>query len=168
GVEQHDVEVEASAHLHQPLVLQVLRYQDQHTAGAPGEQLAMNHQTGFDGLAQTYFVGQQYARGNPVGHFTGDVQLVRDGLGTRATQTPQRRLQQTAVVLQTVIAQGEPGQRVDLAGEQAVAGQAELDEVRQLGFRHGDRLMLGIEAVVDQQAVDILDFLNGELPALEM
>src|SRR5690606_6703931 len=28
--------------------------------------------------------------------------------------------------------------------------------------------MLGIEAVVDQQAVDILDFLNGELPAFEM
>ena len=71
-------------------------------------------------------------------------------------------------MFEAVVAQGEPGQRVDLAGEQAVAGQAELDEVRQLSFRHGDRLMLGIEAVVDQQAVDVLDFLHGELPTLEM
>ena len=168
GVEQGDVEVEAPAHFHQPLVLQVFRHQDQYAAGATGEQLAMNHQAGFDGLAQTHFVGQQYARGDTVSHFTGDVQLVGNRLGARAAQAPEGRLQQAAVVFQAVVAQGEPGQRVDLAGEQAVAGQAELDEVRQLSFRQGHRFMLGIEAVVDQQAVDVLDFLYGELPALEM
>jgi hypothetical protein len=54
-------------------------------------------------------------------------------------------------VFQGVVAQRKPGQRVDLPGEQAVAGQAELDEVRQLGFRQGDLLVLPVEAVIDQQ-----------------
>ena len=128
----------------------------------------MNHQAGLDGLAQAHFVGQQYAWGDTVGHFASDVQLVRDRLGAGATEPPEGRLQQAAVVFQAVVAQGEPGQRIDLAGEQAVAGQAELDEVRQLGFRHRDRLMLGVEAVIDQQAVDVLDLLHGQLPAFEM
>ena len=89
GVEQGDVEVETPAHFHQPLVLQVFRHQDQHAAGATGEQLAMNHQAGFDGLAQAHFVGQQDARGDAVGHFTGDVQLVGDRLSAGAAQAPE-------------------------------------------------------------------------------
>jgi hypothetical protein len=67
-----------------------------------------------------------------------------------------------------VIAQGEPGQRVDLPGEQTVAGQTELDEVRQLGFRQGDHFVLRVEAVVDQQAIDVVDFANGQFPAFEV
>ena len=89
GVEQGDVEVETPAHFHQPLVLQVFRHQDQHAAGATGEQLTMDHQAGFDGLAQAHFVGQQYARGDAVGHFTGDVQLVGDRLSAGAAQAPE-------------------------------------------------------------------------------
>jgi len=77
-------------------------------------------------------------------------------------------LQLAAGVFQGVIAQREPGQRVDLPGEQTVAGQAELDEVRQLGFRQGDLLVLPIEAVVDQQAVDGRRLLARSFPAFEM
>ena len=34
-IEQRNIQVEASAHFHQPLVLEVFRYQDQHPARAP-------------------------------------------------------------------------------------------------------------------------------------
>ena len=71
-------------------------------------------------------------------------------------------------MFQGVVAQGEPRQRIDLPGEQAVAGQAELDEVGQLGFRQGDDLVLSVEAVVDHQAVDVVDLAHGHLPAFEM
>ncbi|MOA12112.1 hypothetical protein D3C78_1320810 [compost metagenome] len=128
----------------------------------------MDHQAGFDGFAQAHFVGQQNPWRDTVGDFAGNVQLVRDRLRTHAAQAPKGGLQLTAGVFQGVITQGEPGQRVDLAGEQTVAGQAELDEVRQLGFRQGARLVLGVEAVIDQQAVDILDLAHGQLPPFEM
>jgi hypothetical protein len=71
-------------------------------------------------------------------------------------------------VFQGVVAQAEPRQRVDLPGEQAVAGQAELDEVRQLGFRQGARLVLPVEAVIDHQPVDVVDFAHGHFPAFEV
>lgn len=167
-VEQRDLQVEAAAHFHQPLVLEVFRHQDQHAVGAARQQLAMDHQTGFDGLAQTYFVRQQYARRDTVGDFTGNVQLVGDRLCAHAAQAPQRGLQLAAGVFQGVITQGEPGQRVDLAGEQTVAGQTELNEVRQLGFRQGDRFVLRVEAVIDHQAVDVVDLLDSHLPAFEV
>jgi hypothetical protein len=91
-VEQRDLQVEAAAHFHQPLVLQVFRHQDQHAVGAARQQLAMDHQAGFDGLAQAHFVGQQNARRDAVGDFAGDVQLVGDRLRAHAAQAPQRRL----------------------------------------------------------------------------
>ncbi len=168
AVEQGDLQVEAPAHLHQPLVLEVFRDQDQHAAGAAGEQLAMDDQAGLDGLAQAHFVGQQDARRHAVGDFAGDVQLVGDGLGAGAAQAPQRGLEQAGAVFESVVAQGEPGQRVDLPGEQTVAGQAELDEVRELGFRQGALLVLRGEAVVDQQAFALLDLADGHLPAFEV
>lgn len=87
-VEQGHLQVEAPAHLHQPLVLEVFRDQDQHPPGAAGEQLAMDDQAGLDGLAQAHFVGQQDARRHAVGDFAGDVQLVGDRLA-RAPPRPQ-------------------------------------------------------------------------------
>ncbi|MNN04784.1 hypothetical protein D3C81_1175190 [compost metagenome] len=149
-------------------MLQVLRHQDQHTAGTAREQLAVDHQAGLDGLAQAHFIGQQYPWGNTVGDFAGDMQLVGDRLGAGAAQAPQRGLQLAAGVFQGVVAQREPRQRVDLSGEQAVAGQTELDEVRQLGFRQGAGLVLPVEAVVNQQAVDVIDLANGQFPAFEV
>ena len=168
GVEQADLQIEAPAHFHQPLVLEVFRNEDQGAAGTAGEQLAVQDQAGFDGLAQTHLVGQQHSRAGAVGHLAGDVQLVGDRLGAGTTQAPQRGLQQARAVFEAVVAQGEPAARVDLPGEQAVAGQAELDEVGQLGFRQAAGLLLGVDAVVDQQAVDVLDFLHGQLPAFEV
>ncbi|MCY1401764.1 hypothetical protein D9M71_168870 [compost metagenome] len=168
GIVQGNLQIEAATHLHQPLVLEVFRNQDQHAVGAAGDELAVDDQAGFDGLAQAHFVGQQNARRNAVGHLAGDVQLMGDGLCAGAGETPEGRLQQARAVLQGVIAQGEPLVRVDLAGEQAIVGQAELDEVVQLGFREGAALILGSDAVIDEQAVDILDFLDVEFPAVEV
>ncbi|MNG35107.1 hypothetical protein D3C84_1217720 [compost metagenome] len=70
-------------------MLQVLWNQDQYTAGTAGEQLTMDHQAGFDGFAQAHFVRQQYPRGNTVGYFASDMQLVGNRLGTGAAQAPQ-------------------------------------------------------------------------------
>nr|GFA26240.1 hypothetical protein [Tanacetum cinerariifolium] len=138
GVEQRDLQVEAAAHFDQPLVL------------------------------QTDFVRQQYAGRDTVSDLTGDVQLVRDRLCAHAAQSPQRGLQLTAGVFEGVVTQGEPRQRVDLPGEQTVGGQAELNEVRQLGLWQGHRLVLRVQAVIDQQAVDVVDFTDGHLPVFEM
>ncbi len=149
-------------------MLEVFRDQDQHTLGAARQQLAMDHHAGFDGFAQAHFVREQNARGDAVGDFTGDMQLVRDGLRAHAAQAPQRGGQLFALVFQGVVAQLEPVQRVDLAGEQAIAGEAELDEVRQLGFWQGAGFALCGQTVIDQQAVDILDFAHGHLPAFEV
>ena len=168
GVEQRHLQVEAPAHFYQPLVLKVLRHQDQYSAGPARQQLAVNDQASLDGLAQAHFVGQQYPRRAAVGDFAGNVQLVSDWLSAATAQPPQRRLHLLAGVLQCVVAQAEPRQRVDLPGKQAVAGQAELNEVRQLGFRQGARLVLPVEAVVDHQPVDVLDLAYGQLPAFEV
>ncbi len=167
-VEQRHFQVEAATHLDQPLVLQVFRDYDQYTVGAATEQLAVNHQACFDGFTQAHFVGQQNPWGDTVSDFTGNVQLVRDRLRTHATQAPQRRLQLTAGVFEGVVAQREPGQRVDLPGKQAVTGQTELDKVRQLGFWQGNGFVSLVEAVVDHQTVDVLDFAHGHLPAFEV
>ncbi len=67
GVEQGELQVEAAAHFHQPLVLQVLRHHDQHPANAAGLQLAVQNQARLDGLAQAYLVGQQDAGRHAVG-----------------------------------------------------------------------------------------------------
>ncbi|MNQ89895.1 hypothetical protein D3C85_1052180 [compost metagenome] len=96
------------------------------------------------------------------------MQLVRDRLRAHAAQAPQRGLQLLAGELQGAVTQGEPGQRIDLPGEQTVAGQTELNEVGQLGFRQGDALALPVETVVNQQAVEVVDFLHGQLPAFEV
>ena len=128
----------------------------------------MNHQAGFDGLAQAHFVSQQYAWRNAVCDFTGDVQLVSNRLRTHATQPPQRRLQLAAGVLEGVITQRKPGKRVNLPGEQTVARQAELNEVRQLGFWQGHDFVLLVETVIDHEPVDIFDFAHGHFPAFEV
>ncbi|MNT66297.1 hypothetical protein D3C72_2043550 [compost metagenome] len=128
----------------------------------------MDHQAGFDGFTQADFVCQQYPWCDTVSDFTGNVQLVGDRLRTYATQAPERGLQLAAGVFQGVVTQREPGQRIDLPGEQTVAGQTELDEVRELGFRQGHRFVLRVEPVVDQQAVDVVDFAHGHLPAFEV
>ncbi len=89
-------------------MLEVFRDQDQHAAGAARQQLAMDHQTGFDGFTQAHFVGQQNAWRNAVCNFTSDVQLVGDRLCAHATQAPERGLQLTAGVLERVVAQRKP------------------------------------------------------------
>ncbi|MNF60298.1 hypothetical protein D3C84_419120 [compost metagenome] len=167
-VEQRNLQVEAAAHLDQPLVLEVFRDEDQHAVGAAREQLAMDHQTGLDGFTQTHFVRQQNSRRDAVGDFASNVQLVRDWLSAYATQAPERRLQLAAGVFEGVVTQREPRQRVDLPGEQTVAGQTELNEVRQLGFRQGDGFVLPVETVIDHQPVDVVDLLHGHLPTFEV
>ena len=57
------------------------------------EQLLMDDHARFDGLAQTYLIGQQHARGVAMTHFMGDIELVRDqaDLATGQTASQLRR-----------------------------------------------------------------------------
>ena len=165
GVEQGELQVEAAAHFHQPLVLQVLRHHDQHPANAAGLQLAVQNQARLDGLAQAYLVGQQDAGRHAVGDVARNMQLVADGLRAYAGQAQQRRALDAAKVAQAFKAQAEPGQRVDLAGKQAVAGQAKLDEVIQHGFREAGVFAIFAQTMIDQQAIGLADVADYQLPA---
>ena len=153
GIEQCELQIEATAHLDQPLMLQVLRYDDQHATDAAGLQLAMQDQAGFDGFAQTHFVSQQHAWRHAVGNVAGDMQLMADRLGAYSGQAKQRRALDAAEMAQAFKAQAEPGQGVDLAGEQTIAGQPELNEIVQHGFGKGGRGAVVPQAGVGQQTI---------------
>ncbi len=88
-IENRKMQIEAAQHFHQPLVDQRFRYHDQHTAGALGEQLLMQNQSGLDGLAQSDLIGQQHTGRITACHFTGDVKLVREQAGAGTGQTIQ-------------------------------------------------------------------------------
>ncbi|MNP45573.1 hypothetical protein D3C76_1395040 [compost metagenome] len=49
-VKEGEAQVEATQHLHQPLVLQGFRHHDQHALGRAGEQLLMQNHPCFDGF----------------------------------------------------------------------------------------------------------------------
>ena len=87
---------------------QAFRHDQHDPVCASGEQLAVDDQAGFDGLAQTYFVRQQHAGRHPVGDLMANMQLVGNGRNARAAQPPQRALLLFAAMLQALIAQGEP------------------------------------------------------------
>ena len=89
-----------------------------------------------------------------------------DGLDARADQAPESALLLTAALLQAVVAQGEPVQRVHLAGQQTVAGQTKADEVGQLCFRQAAIPVVLVEAMVGQQSVLLLHFAHGHAPAV--
>ncbi len=61
--------------------------------------------------------------------------------------------------------QAEPGQRVNLAGEQSITGQAELDEVVQHSLREAGAFAVFAQALIHQQAIGFADVADHQLPA---
>ena len=149
-VEQRKAQVEASLHLDKPLVLQVLGDHDQHALDPAGLQLAMDNQAGLDGLAQAHFVCEQYPGCYAVGHIAGNVELMFNRLCAHAGKAQQGGALDAAVVTQTFVSQAEPGQGIDLAGKQTVAGEAKLYEVVEHGFGKFCRLVVFLQPAVDQ------------------
>ena len=67
---------------------------------------------------------------------------------------------------QAFIAQAEPGKGINLAGEQPVAGQAELNEVIQHGFAEFVRAAVLTQALVLQQTILLADIAYRQSPTL--
>ena len=151
-VEDAESQVEAAQQLHQPLMHQRIGHQDQHPVGASGEQLVMQDQTGLDGLAQADLVRQQHPGGGPIGHFMGDIELVGDQIDASAGQPQKGGLFQATQVLQGLIAQVEPVQGIDLAGQQPVLGFVEADEIAQLALIQASLAAVAAPAPVGEQA----------------
>ena len=68
----------------------------------------MENQTGFDGLAQAHFIGEQYPGSEAVGHLVSNVELVADQVDARATQSLDGGLLLLAVSVQRIHPQFEP------------------------------------------------------------
>ncbi len=75
-IEDAEEQVEAAQHLHQPLVQEAFRNQDQHAPGTLGNELLVQDHAGLDGLAQAHLVGQQHPWRIAICHLVGDVELV--------------------------------------------------------------------------------------------
>ncbi len=71
------VEREAADQFHQPLGLQGFRHGDQNPFGATLMHQTVDDQTGFNGFAQTDFIGEQGAHMGVFGGFLGDIELMR-------------------------------------------------------------------------------------------
>ena len=84
--------VEAAEQLHEPLVYERFRHQDQDPVRPSAQQQAMQDQTCLDGFAQADFVGQQDAGRVPVGDLLGDINLMWDQVNAAAYESAYRRL----------------------------------------------------------------------------
>ena len=72
-IENLEVEVEATQHLHQPLMHQCLRNHDQDAFCTFRKYLVMKYQARFDGLTKANLVRQKYTRRISVCDFMGDI-----------------------------------------------------------------------------------------------
>ena len=78
-VEQGEAQVETPPHLHQPLMEQGFRDQDQGPGHAAGGQQPVEDEAGFDGLAESHLIRQQDPGRRAFGDLGGDVELMGDG-----------------------------------------------------------------------------------------
>jgi hypothetical protein len=144
-VEQGEAQIEATQHLHQPLVLQGLRHHNQHTFRCAREQLLMQDHPGFNGFPETDLIRQQHAWRIAATHIVSDVQLMRDQVSTLAAQAAPRH-----TVLRALIAAGAKTQRktvhtVNLPGKQAILWFAEYQFTVEQHFAQDNVVFLGIQ-----------------------
>jgi hypothetical protein len=137
-VEDGEAQVEAAQQLHEPLVHEAFRHQDQHPRGATRGQLLRDDEAGLDGLAEPDFIGKQQARRSARGGDPGHAQLVRDQVDARAQDAG------TAVRLGF----GPASQALAAQVELLVAVDAPAHEAG-IGLRHR---LLGVELAFGDQA----------------
>ncbi|KAF5269745.1 hypothetical protein FQR65_LT17933 [Abscondita terminalis] len=157
--------VEAPTHFHQPLCCRFSGSRMQHTVAHGPTAVGGDHQAGFDGCPGPTFVRQPAPWRDPVGDLRGNVcSEWAMGWAARAAQPPEPRLQLAAGMFR-VCSQGDK-QCGSIARRKAVAGQTELDEIRQLGFRQGDAGVLRVEPVHrPAEPSTSSDFAHGHFPA---
>ena len=117
----------------------------------------MQNQTGFDGLAESDFVGQQHARRVARGHFVGDIELMRQQLHARAEQSIGGRDLLAMMAGQGLCAQTKACGLVDLADEESIQRTIELHETVEIDLVQAEFMALRIDATIKGAAVDGLD-----------
>ena len=85
-VHNGETQVEATQHLHQPLVHQRFRYHYQHPPRPQGMELVVQNQPRLNGFTKPHLVRQQHPGRVALGHFVGDVDLVGEVLGAGADE----------------------------------------------------------------------------------
>ncbi len=166
GVEEAEAQIEAPAHFHQPLMQQGLRNHDQNPFGATGQELVMNDQPRFDGLAQSHLVGEQDTRRFPPGDFMGDIELMGDRAGAAAAQAANRRCLQAGDQAQGFMAQLKQFGAIELAGKEPVLWLVELKKRVQAHLFQTDGFALFVDADIGEQARFVPDAVDGHRPAI--
>ena len=77
-IEQTGDEVEPAEQFDKPLVHQGLGKYDQGPFGPTGKMQAVQNETGLDGFAQAYFIGEEYTGLQAVGDFLSKIKLMLD------------------------------------------------------------------------------------------
>ena len=93
------------------------------------------------------------------------MQLMLDGLRPHSGEPQQWRALNPTVMAQALVAQAEPGQRIDLAGKKPIAGKAKLDEVVEHGLGKFSRFVVFFQPAIDQQPVFLADAGYRQCPA---
>ena len=116
----------------------------------------MKDQAGLNGFTQTHFIGKQYPGGMASGDFMGNIDLVRQMLGSRANQPLGGRRPQPIHMLQRGIPKPERAVTIELTGKQALVGRREIHGSGQFDF--GDRVdVLAIVRVIHQDTTHLLN-----------
>jgi len=160
-VKDAEEQIEASQHLHKPLMNEWLGHEDENAPRASGEVQAMQDQPRFDRFPESHFIGEQHPRHEAPGDFAGDGHLVRDQIHPPADKAARGRLPVPAPALQRLDPQIEDRELIHLPGEQPVLGLLKLDGIRKL--RLGDFAPFG---AIDEQALAILHRGHHEFDAL--
>jgi hypothetical protein len=130
---------------------------DQHALCASGEQEAMDDETGFDGLSQAHFVGEQDAGCQASGDFGGDAELVRDQVDAATDETADAGFAAAMLVSEGSDAQMEVRGGIDIASQQALFGSVEGEGVGEFGL--GDLTTVG---AVEEEAATFDDGFGGD------
>ncbi len=127
-------EVEAAQEFDEPLVGEGFGDEDEDAAGfADGEQ-ALQDEAGFDGFAETDFIGEEYAGDLARGDFVEDVDLVRDEFEASAEVAAHVGLAEAGLCLECAQAQVKNFSGLDLAGEEAFGRGTDAGDVGEFVF----------------------------------
>ena len=154
--------------MNQPLVQQGFRHDHEHAAGEAVDQLLLQNQAGFDGLAQAHFVGQHHPWRIARRDFRGDVKLVGNQIGAPAAQAQHGGALYVGQTLKGVLAQVEPLGGVGLPCEQALQWLVQNQCVTEQGLGQFDALAGVIlqMGVIDKSVFVDADFDDGQRIAM--
>ena len=133
-IEDVQPHVEASEHLHEPLMHERFGHQHQDAIRPSTQEQAVQDQAGLDGFAQAHFVREHHPCGMTVGDLLRDVKLVRDEVNAPPKESAHRRLARAVEQLQRATAQLKGGGVIKASRKQALLRTTQTEAVAQLCF----------------------------------